>query len=387
MERDGCEFAGFGDSVLLDAVRRPLRQFAIHRELAKSRRLVREHVPDSPGVYGWLDRNQRLVYVGKSKALRARLQGYFFREPNDPKMARIRQASSRVIWEPVSHELLALIREQELIFRWRPLFNRQGQPQRRRPGFVCITPGIAPRVVMSYQRPPQATACFGPILGTGRLRASVECANQFFGLRDCPDRVRMHLTSQLPLLEDLRSAQCLRYELQTCLGPCVGGCTPMAYERAVEAALRFLSGEDRQPLLDLQRELTAAIERLAFERAAVLHEQLTHLQWLWNRLAHWRTARGKIDGAYPVPTFAGRPVHLVFREGSLAGYAAQPRARSLTQPQSLKKLEREDDALEMEIFLIISAWFRKNREQLPLIQPRARRDSAANAAPSLRESA
>ena len=377
MERDGGEFAGFGDSILVDSVRRPLRQFALARELAKSRRLVREHIPDGPGVYGWLDREQRLVYVGKSKSLRARLQGYFLREPNDPKMARIRQASTRLIWEPISHELLALIREQELIFRWRPLFNRQGQPQRRKPGFVCVTGGSAPRIVMSHRRLPLATACFGPILGTGQLRAAVDCLNYAFGLRDCAERVRMHMTSQLPLLEDLRSAQCLRYELQSCLGPCAGGCTPHAYQAAVNAALQFLRGEDRERLNRLESEIADAIQRLAFERAAVLHSQYAALLWLWKRLAHWRSARGQIDGAFPVPTFAGRAVHVILREGTLVGYATHPRARSVTLPRSLKKLEREDDALEMEIFLIISSWFRKNRDQLLRIQPRAQRNEPA----------
>jgi len=100
--------------------------------------MLHDQCPLTPGVYGWLDRNHQLCYVGKSKALRKRLLSYFAKTPADPKMGRIVRHSQRIVWEPVSHELLALIREQELINRWRPDFNKQGQPTRRQPAFLCV---------------------------------------------------------------------------------------------------------------------------------------------------------------------------------------------------------------------------------------------------------
>jgi excinuclease ABC subunit C len=368
MNGDGIVFDGFGDSILVPAVRRPVQQVALKRELDASRRLVRQFVPLDPGIYGWLDKRQRLIYVGKSKSLRTRLSSYFAAEPADPKMARIRRASSRLVWEPISHELLALIREQELIFRWRPLFNRQGQPQRRQPGFVCLSGGPAPRAYMAFQRTAKADRAFGPILGIGQLREAVDCLNYVFGLRNCPDRVRMYVSPQLPLLTDLRNADCMRFELGSCLGPCAGGCSPATYQNAVDAACRFLQGDDQSVLKRLKGELAEAAEKLAFEKAAVVHRQWQALNWLSNKLRHWRGAREKIDGTYPVSTFNDRPLYLVFRQGMLAGYSDQPRARRVIKPLSLKRMERDDDALEMEIFLIVSAWFKKHADQTGLVQ-------------------
>ena len=92
-------------------------------------------------------------------------------------MGRIIRHSQRIVWEPVSHELLALIREQELIYRWRPDFNKQGQPTRRQPAFVCVGGGAAPRAFVARQITDRSDWSIGPIAGTGRLRSAVEALN------------------------------------------------------------------------------------------------------------------------------------------------------------------------------------------------------------------
>ena len=125
------KFAGFGPSLLVQQTRRRVQAFDLPDDRMEARAMLHDHCPLTPGVYGWLDSNEQICYVGKSKSLRKRLLSYFAKTPNDSKAERIRNHSRRLVWEPMADELLALIREQELIYRWRPDFNTQGQPTRR----------------------------------------------------------------------------------------------------------------------------------------------------------------------------------------------------------------------------------------------------------------
>src|SRR5207244_2277738 len=99
---------------------------------------VRQECPRRPGVYGMVNVNGELIYVGKAKCLRARLLSYFRPNSRDPKAGRIVAQTGTLVWEEAPSEFAALLRELELIRRWRPRCNVQGQPQRHRRAYVCL---------------------------------------------------------------------------------------------------------------------------------------------------------------------------------------------------------------------------------------------------------
>ena len=190
-------FQGFGPSILAQQTRGRLQRLALPVDRMDCRSLLHDLCPLCPGVYAWLDHNQQICYVGKSKALRKRLLSYFAKNPAEKKVERIRQTSRTLVWEPMSDELLALIREQELINRWRPEFNTQGQPVKRQPAFIVITGGMAPNVSFARKVPRNARKIYGPITGRARLRATVDSLNQVFRLRDCPEKTGFEYSNQL----------------------------------------------------------------------------------------------------------------------------------------------------------------------------------------------
>src|SRR5262249_59495239 len=100
-----------------------------------------------------LDANDTLIYVGKAKELRARLLSYFRGRSRDPKAGRILEPTQTVVWEHAASEFAALLRELELIRRWRPRFNVQGQPHRRARTFICLGRRPAPYAFL-LRRPP-----------------------------------------------------------------------------------------------------------------------------------------------------------------------------------------------------------------------------------------
>ena len=366
-----ASFDGFGPSVLSRQTRSELVRHIIPDERMEARKLLRNECPYEPGVYGWLDRNGQLVYVGKSKSLRSRLLSYFAKTPADPKMFRIRQHSYQLVWEPISHELLALIREQELIHRWRPDFNSQGQPTRAQPAFLCISGGPAPNAFMARRISKRTSLTFGPIRGTNQLRHAIIALNQAFRLRDCPDKTRFDFNNQRTLFDDPATAKCIRYELGSCPGPCAGACSQSEYQANVGRAVDFLEGRDSSILDELEVRMRKAAEQHAFEVAAVLRDYLDQLTWLDRRLASLRMAQTTLNGIVPIRTQRSRWCWMVLKRGRLVMTGGRPdrASRAEKAEQRIRKIASESSTipanlLEMQLQLIVISWFRKNPDHL-----------------------
>ena len=385
-------FNGFGESLLNECARRPLQHLVFDRELTAARKQVRKHVPVCSGVYGWLNPDGTLIYVGKSKSLRHRLVTYFATETSDPKMSKIRRHSRTLVWEPISHELLALIREQELITRLRPPYNVQGKPERQQPGFICVSRGHAPTLFFAREVPTRAAESFGPIAGRARLSEAITCLNYVFQLRDCPDRTKMHFNNQLQLFRDERTAQCLRFELSTCLGPCAGNCSHESYRHKVDKAVSFLGGRDFGILKRLDERMQNAASQLAFERACVLRDQLEQMKWLHRRVKQLTAARRKLNGVWILPGFDRQEHWMVLRAGRLLDCTSgksDPRSAAVCADACTQDAQVPQTHLDINLLMLISAWMRKHPQQLKsLVKFEGLSDSAeTTASQSVRRSA
>jgi excinuclease ABC subunit C len=359
-------FESFGPSILAQQTRGELSRQSVPTDRLQARAMLHDHCPLTPGVYGWLDDNQQICYVGKSKSLRKRLLSYFAKTPADKKAERIRQHSQTLVWEPISDELLALIREQELIYRWRPEFNTQGQPTKRQPAFICFCGGPAPNAYFTRRISDKAVHSFGPIAGTGRLRAAVESINQVFQLRDCPDKTKFEFNNQQTLFANPLTAKCIRYELGTCPGPCAGHCSTRDYNSSVDRAIEFVRGKTGSTLKQLDQQMQASALGHSFERAAILRDHLDNLSWLDRRMKALRTAERTFNGVLPIQAHKKRTAWLVLKRGRLVGSAAEPNTpnRALTAIKRLSEISVQTDQLpanimEMNLQLIMISWFRK----------------------------
>ncbi len=361
---------GPGPSILADCARRPAGHLMLVDDLPTARRLARERIPVCPGVYGWLNPDGTVIYVGKAKSLRHRLTGYFATRTSDPKMARIRRHSGVLVWEPNSHELLALIREQELIDRFRPPYNVQGKPERRQPGFVCLSRGVAPTIFFSRSSSPRAATCVGPIAGRGELRAAITSMNYVFQLRDCPERTEMRFSNQLQLFDDPATAACLRYELSSCPAPCAGNCSRQAYHHNVQRAGKFLAGKDATILKRLEERMERAAKSLAFERASVLRDQLIHLKWMDRRVRQLAAARRQLNGIWALSGFDHQQHWMILRGGRLLACTSAPASRTgcaataeVVGQAAATETGLPGDNLGVNWFLLLASWARRKPEQ------------------------
>lgn len=368
----------FGDSILpAKHARGKLEGFEIGKDRIANRKKLRELAPLTPGIYGYFDVNGRLNYVGKSKCLKNRLLSYFSKTPPDQKMDRIVQHSRFVRWEPVSHELLALIREQELISRWRPSYNRQGQPQQRQPAFLCLSNRDAPHVMVTTRITEKTRNGFGPIRGNQRLRETAEQLNHVFRLRDCNEQTQMRFTDQLELFPIAYPPGCIRYEIGSCSGPCTGSFPQHEYSEQVTQLLEFLNGYNDAPLKRIEQSMLEAARKCAFEKASMLRDQLLNIKWLHQRLADLRRAQYELNCIYPVRGFAKRKVWICLNSSLISGIVVQPTGKRLAE-RALREIQIANsvsphnlphDATSVLMQLIVISWFRKYPDESQRLMP------------------
>ncbi len=335
---------------------------------AALRSQVRLLAPNRPGVYGMLDSDEQLIYVGKAKNLRVRLQSYFRRKKGRPaKAGRIIAQARSIVWEVLPSEFASLLRELELIRRWRPRWNVQGQPLRRRLTFLCLGRAPAPYLFLSRTISARVQAAFGPITASAKALDAARRLNDFFQLRDCPQPQEMIFPDQGELFPGVRDPGCLRMEIGTCLGPCTGTCTRRDYQTQARKARDFLAGKDRAPLAQLQAQMQAAAEAQQFERAAALRDRWTVLQWLADRLDRVRKAQQEMSFIYPVAGWDGSTTwHLIHGARTVASvqkpHDAATRKIAAEQIDAIYRHRAGllDSYEHADSMMVVMQWFRKH---------------------------
>ena len=223
---------------------------------------------ESPGVYRMLDKDAKILYIGKAKSLRNRVRSYFQGTPEEPKtkalVARVHDFDVIL----TQSEAEALILESILIKKHKPRYNVLLKDDKTYP-FVVVDEGHTfPKLV--YTRKPKKgkkTRIFGPFASAHALREALRFLSHSFQLRDCSDTEFQN-----------RSRACLNYQIGTCSGPCVGHITPQDYARDVSHAVEILAGHGTQSLNTLKAEMERLSQEQEYEKAARLRDQIELLQ-------------------------------------------------------------------------------------------------------------
>ena len=226
-------------------------------------------VPELPGVYLFKDREGRVLYVGKAKSLKDRLSSHLSAtDPND-KSYRIVKASSDFDYIVVKSEREALELEAELIKRYLPPFNVLLKDDKSYP-YLVITDEEFPTVKIVRKRDGVRGERFGPFIPPKNARKLKELLHRVFKLRKCKELKK-------------RDKPCLQFYIERCTAPCTGRVSKREYREQVEGALSFLRGDVKGLIRRLYLEIEEAAERLEFERAAALRDQLLAVKEIYSR--------------------------------------------------------------------------------------------------------
>ena len=337
---------------------------------------VRGSAKNRPGVYRMIGPSGEVLYVGKSVKVRTRLLSYF-RADRGEKAAEIVGHAHRIEWEHVPSEFAALLKELELIKKWRPPFNSQMKGDAAY-CFVKLTREDAPRLLVVDQASPDRARYYGPFTGRRRLGEALRELGDVLQLRDCRPGVPLLFGDQGDLFGHVAEPLCYRGELKRCLAPCAGRCTQRQYRERVELARRFLEGDADQPLEVLRERMDAAADRLLFEYAAELRDRAERLMVIRDELVALRGTIENLTFAYHVPGFAGEDRLYLIRRGSIRAelpYPATMAEREFAAARVRGIFDRHEPRLssvrphEIAQILLVARWFRLNPGELERTYP------------------
>ncbi len=241
-----------------------LRSFCSQVSPAQRRkRHLADALPTSPGVYLFRDARGRVLYVGKSNNLRARVRSYFV--ASEP---RTRMAEMVAIAETVDHlacvtTLEAEVRELRLIGAHKPPYNRRSRyPERSL--YVKVTVEPFPRLSLVRKVRNDGAAYLGPFGSRGPAEYAVEALHETFPIRQCGGRMSLKV----------RRTACVLGEIGKCPSPCDGSIEVAAYGAIAAAVSRAVRG-DGQPVVDaVHRRMVALANDERFEEAGRWRDRL-----------------------------------------------------------------------------------------------------------------
>jgi excinuclease UvrABC nuclease subunit len=226
-------------------------------------------LPDGPGVYVLRDGEGQVLYVGKSRHVRARVRDHLRGDcPGQPRLRKRLREITDVEAIETGSELEALFLESKLIKRYLPEANVVGRGWRNYPFLRIDLNEPFPRLEMTREPTGGDATLFGPLRRAAGVAAAADFLQDSLGLRRCKDEIRPGM-SACPLLD-----------LKKCLGPCVRPEARPAYGQAVEAALDLLEGRDTALLDAFARRRDELAEALRFEEAAALRDHIRELEYL-----------------------------------------------------------------------------------------------------------
>lgn len=219
-------------------------------------------IPDRPGVYIFRNRSGMVIYVGKAVSLPNRLRSYFQPRGLIERIRRMTEEAARLEYIVTDTEAEALVLECNLIKEYRPKYNIDLKDDKSYP-YIRVTAEEFPRVMMTRNLVRDGSRYFGPYPNVGAVKETLDFLRKLFLFRSCPDR------KLVP-----RSRTCLNGQIKQCMGPCVGNISVEEYNEMIEQLVLFLEGKTHEVERRLGQQMKDASERLDFEEAARLRNQL-----------------------------------------------------------------------------------------------------------------
>ena len=230
-------------------------------------------MPAAPGIYQFIGRDRKVLYIGKAKSLRDRVRNYFSNEAlADAKRGGLLSESRSIGNILVSNEKEALALENNLIKQHKPKYNILLRDDKTYP-YIKLTKEKYPRVYVTRRLKKDGSTYFGPYFPGNLAHRLVRFIHRHFKLPSCSiDLTRAH------------PRPCLEYHIHRCWGPCVKGLVADdTYQRAAEDVRAFLGGRRHQLVRDLRERMLRAAEDLEFEKAASLRNLITTVEEITER--------------------------------------------------------------------------------------------------------
>ena len=233
-------------------------------------------LPDEPGVYRYRNREGTIIYVGKAKNLKRRVNSYFNREHASLRTTMLVRNIADLEYTVVNTEEEALDLENALIKEHQPRYNVMLKDDKSYP-WICVSGGLYPRVYITREARVKGDRYYGPYPRAEVANVLIDTIRQIYPLRTC----RLNVSRET--IEADKHRLCLQYHIHRCEGCCKGLVTPERYGEYISEIRQILNGDTHQLMDLLMAQMQQLATELRFEEAELLKRRYKLLEHVRRR--------------------------------------------------------------------------------------------------------
>lgn len=246
-------------------------------------------IPETPGVYQYLDATGTIIYVGKARNLRRRVTSYFSRyDDHTPKIKMLVRNIRDLRITVTPSEVDALLLENNLIKQLQPKYNSMLKDDKTYP-YLCITAEDYPQVLFTRNHEHLHGQFFGPYPNPRILRELQDIIRHLFTYRVC----HTHFSEAGLLAKPQRP--CMNHQIGLCCAPCSGAVSREEYLQVIEQVRHVLKGDFGETLEEMKRQMFAHADALEFEEAEMLRRKIHLLEEYQSRSTIVNTNVSDVD--------------------------------------------------------------------------------------------
>ena len=224
-------------------------------------------LPDSPGVYQYFDRDDKLLYVGKAKNLKKRVASYFTKQHDNGKTRVLVKKIAKIEHIVVDTETDALLLENNLIKKYQPRYNVLLKDDKTYP-WICIKKEPFPRVFLTRNVWKDGSDYFGPYTSVKTVRALLSLIKELYPLRSCA----YNLSSEN--INNNKYKVCLEYHIKNCKGACEGLQSEADYNEDIKEIRNIIKGHFKSSLKRFEKIMLDFADKAEFEEAHKIKEKI-----------------------------------------------------------------------------------------------------------------
>lgn len=228
-------------------------------------------LPNSPGVYQYYDKEDKLLYVGKAKNLKKRVASYFNKQHNNARTRLLVKRIHSIRHIVVATETDALLLENNLIKNYQPKYNVMLKDDKTYP-WLCIKNERFPRVFSTRKLIKDGSEYFGPYTSMRTVHTLLDLIRGLFPLRTCT------FDLSVEKIKAQKFKICLEYHLGNCLGPCEEKYSEEKYDENIEAIRNIIKGNFKESLYVFKNKMKTYAAELQFEDAQRIKEKIDILE-------------------------------------------------------------------------------------------------------------
>lgn len=287
-------------------------------------------LPEKPGIYQYFDEAGVIIYVGKAKNLKKRVNSYFTKHHDSNKTNVLVRKIHSIRYIIVDTELDALLLENNLIKKHQPRYNVLLKDDKTYP-WICIKNEPFPRVFATRTKIKDGSLYFGPYSNVKMMHTLLELFRELFPLRTC------NLDLSPERIKKANYRVCLEYHIGKCNAPCIEAFSEEEYNQNIEQIKAILKGNVQAVIVFLKEKMAQFAEKYQFEEAQLIKDKLQLLEKFQAKSTVVSTSFHKVD----VITFLdddkiGYINYLVIKDGAIIqGITLEVKKNLQTEPEDI----------------------------------------------------